>query len=108
MKLKEIALEINKRSTEYEIGNLQSIRKDIRGSKGTKLAPNFMPISDKKSSLDLNGIVKDLEDPNSILEKKYEKIILYSTLIISTLRLFFDKSVYSFSFWIYFLLFVIL
>jgi hypothetical protein len=33
MKLKEIAFEINKRSTEYEIGNLQSIRKDIRGSK---------------------------------------------------------------------------
>jgi hypothetical protein len=33
MTLKEIAFEINKRSTGYEIGNLQSIRKDIKGLK---------------------------------------------------------------------------
>ena len=44
----------------------------------------------------------------TVIVKKYEKMVMYSALIISALRFVFDKSVYSLSFWAYFLLFVII
>lgn len=42
------------------------------------------------------------------IENKYEKIVIYSSLIISLTRVVFDKTVYALNFWVYFLLFVII